>query len=81
MSTSNMNIQLGSSSDNESGKELNIDAKLWNHIPLPNTVAPSFETCNLSRNYFLDVKVGLAYGSPQNISVGDLHAQIRNGLV
>ena len=50
-------------------REAEIDAKLWNQIPIPNTVAPSFQTCNLTRHYSLDIKVGLSYGSSDNINV------------
>lgn len=51
------------------GKDMEVDAKLWNQIPIPNTVAPSFETCNLTRSYSLEIKVGLSYGSSNNINV------------
>ncbi|KAI9682934.1 MAG: hypothetical protein M1829_006370 [Trizodia sp. TS-e1964] len=49
------------------GHEVIVDgSRLWEHVPLPNTVAPSFQTCNLSRSYELEVRVGLAYGSSRN---------------
>ena len=67
-SLSNLRIAL-SNSDSQSGKEMEIDDKLWNRIPLPNTVAPSFDTCNLSRTYELEIRVGLSYGSPGSIKV------------
>lgn len=58
------NDRIGSSSDME------IDPKLWNQISLPRTVAPSFSTCNITRNYSLCIKVGLSYGSSDEIIVG-----------
>ncbi len=51
------------------GKVFEIDPKLWSQLPLPNTVCPSFETCNISRHYELEVKVGLSWGSSKNINV------------
>ena len=67
-SLTNQNIPLGNS-EAEMGKDIEVDAGLWNQISLPNTVAPSFDTCNISRSYALDISVGLAWGSANNISV------------
>jgi hypothetical protein len=53
-----------------------IDQKLWNNVPLPNTVAPSFSTCNLARRYELEVQVGLGYGNAGNIQVSDPHPSV-----
>jgi hypothetical protein len=61
-SFSNMNIPLGSPSD-PIGTEIPINPEYWSDKPLPNTVAPSFQTCNMSRFYELEVRVGLGYGS------------------
>jgi len=61
-SFSNMNIPLGSPSD-PVGTEIPINPEYWSDKPLANTVAPSFTTCNLSRFYELEVRVGLGYGS------------------
>lgn len=62
VSTSNMSMPLGSPSD-PAGTEWTIQPGFWDHIPLPNTVAPSFETCNISRTYELEVRIGFTYGS------------------
>jgi hypothetical protein len=35
---------------------------LWENIPLPDTVPPSFDTCNISRTYELELTVGLTHG-------------------
>ncbi|EER25763.1 hypothetical protein CPC735_042070 [Coccidioides posadasii C735 delta SOWgp] len=59
VSRSNMNIPLGSS-DDPVGKEWKVDPRMWNQIPLPNSVAPSFDTCNISRTYELEVRVGIS---------------------
>jgi hypothetical protein len=61
-SFSNMAIPLGSPSD-PVGTETPINPEYWSDKPLPNTVAPTFQTCNISRFYELEVRVGLGYGS------------------
>ncbi|KAK7550952.1 arrestin [Phyllosticta citricarpa] len=61
-SFSNMAIPLGAPSD-VPGTEVPINPEYWSDKPLPNTVAPTFETCNLSRYYELEVRVGLGYAT------------------
>lgn len=61
-SQSNMNIPIGTPSDAE-GTETVLDNRAWNGVALPNTVAPSFVTCNVERSYQLDIRIGLSYGS------------------
>lgn len=68
MSRSNMNMPLGKPGELVN-TELPLDASLWNRWPLPNTVAPSFETCNIERKYELEVRVGLTHGSPGSMNV------------
>lgn len=68
MSRSNMGIPLGKPED-PAGTELNIDPKLWGNLPLPNSVAPSFETCNIERAYELEVRVGITHGTASNMKV------------
>ncbi|KAH8911703.1 hypothetical protein BR93DRAFT_932840 [Coniochaeta sp. PMI_546] len=46
------------------GTEVVVPDSLWRDAPLPNTVMPSFVTCNLSRDYQLEVKIGLSWGKP-----------------
>ena len=60
-SASNMKMPLGKPEDTGM-REFKVDSQLWASTPLPNTVAPSFDTCNISRAYELEVKVGLAHG-------------------
>lgn len=55
--------------DDPVGKEWTIDPTLWKRTPLPNTVAPSFETCNISRNYEVEIRVGLQRGSKNSVHV------------
>ena len=49
------------------GVESVIPDDLWSNVPLPNTIAPSFVTCNMERSYELELKVGLSWGkSPKS---------------
>ena len=60
MSKTNMGIPIGTASDPED-TEIPLDDQLWRGQPLPNSVAPSFETCNIERQYQLDIRIGLSY--------------------
>ncbi|KAK5134602.1 hypothetical protein LTR08_006258 [Meristemomyces frigidus] len=60
MSESNMGVAIGTSSD-PAGTEIVLDDRRWRGRPLPNTVAPSFDACNISRSYQLDIRVGLSF--------------------
>ncbi|KAJ5096314.1 hypothetical protein NUU61_005670 [Penicillium alfredii] len=62
LSRSNMQTPMGKPGD-AVGTDWVIDPNLWNHLPLPNSVAPSFETCNIERTYELEVRVGLTHGT------------------
>ncbi|OAX79677.1 hypothetical protein ACJ72_06001 [Emergomyces africanus] len=62
VSQSNMNIAL-SAGNISTGKEWKIDSSLWDRTPLPSSVAPSFDTCNISRTYDLDIRVGFTHSS------------------
>jgi len=65
VSKSNMGVAIDSPSDPVE-TEIVLDDRMWRGHPLPNTVAPSFETCNISRAYQLDIRIGLSYsGSNQ----------------
>ncbi|KAI0016017.1 hypothetical protein F4780DRAFT_761347 [Xylariomycetidae sp. FL0641] len=46
-------------------------ANLWAQRLLPNTVAPSFRTCNLARRYEIEIKVALTWGDPSKTSGKD----------
>lgn len=56
-----------------------LDSTLWDSLPLPNTVAPSFHTCNLSRRYELEVIVVLGYGSGAGAIQVIFHLHISTG--
>jgi hypothetical protein len=72
MSFNGLGIPIGKPED-KLRTETVVDNQLWNQIRLPNTVAPSFHTCNLTRRYEMEVRVGLAYGTPGNIQVSAFH--------
>lgn len=75
MSKSNMGVPIGHSTD-AINTETVIDDRMWRGQSLPNTVAPSFETCNITRTYQLDIRVGLSYaGTAQN------SAKVRKGQI
>lgn len=61
MSKSNMNYALGKAGDPVATEWL-LDQSFWAANHLPNTVPPSFDACNISRKYELDVRVGLSHG-------------------
>ncbi|KAI4183750.1 MAG: hypothetical protein L6R41_005213 [Letrouitia leprolyta] len=81
ISKSNMKMRL-----TEQKRVMEIDKGHWRDIPLPNSVAPSFDTCNISRYYELHVKVGLLHGSGDHIfpelvvETLVMHPQVYSGI-
>lgn len=55
--------------DDPVGTETTVPRSLWNQITLPNSMAPSFVTCNITRRYEFEVRVGLGFGHPGQIQV------------
>jgi hypothetical protein len=62
ISRSNLHHAIGSAAD-AVGTETELTKEFWYGHNLPDTVAPSFTTCNMSRYYELVVSVGLSYGA------------------
>jgi hypothetical protein len=62
-SRSNMQYAIGSPSD-ATDTETELSSHFWANLPLPDTVCPSFITCNIIRSYELVTSVGLSYGGP-----------------
>lgn len=60
-SHANMNLPIGSPSD-PANATTEIPSSYWRTDRLPSTVAPTFQTCNLRREYELEVRIGLGYG-------------------
>ena len=67
-SLANLQTPLGNS-NTPANKDVELDSKMWSQKTLPNTVSPTFETCNLSRYYELEISLGLVYGTPGDIKV------------
>jgi len=67
-SLANLHTPLGNS-NTPTNKEMEIDRRVWGDISLPNSIPPTFETCNLSRHYVLEIRVGLVHGSTGNMKV------------
>ncbi len=57
--------------------EIVIDTHPWTRRPLPNSVAPSFVTCNIIRKYELEVRAGIGYGGTQAKNVSYIKAASR----
>lgn len=63
-SRSGLAIPLQAGPGDAVGTETEINKVLWDSKPLPNTVMPSFVTCNLKRSYALELKLGVSWGKP-----------------
>jgi len=72
LTRSHLAIPVGSAND-PVNSETRLDPSLWDGVVLPNTVAPTFETCNITRFYELEVRVGLSYESAGNSKVCGTH--------
>lgn len=58
-----MNLRFPIGEDNLGvGQEVVVDSSLWGNASLPDTVPPSFKTCNIWRTYQLEVILGLSHG-------------------
>lgn len=58
MSKSNLGIPIVFPQGSD---ESTVDNRLWQNLGVPNTIPPSFETCNISRRYELVSRVGVKY--------------------
>ncbi|KAG5999388.1 hypothetical protein E4U21_006888 [Claviceps maximensis] len=66
VSNANLDIPLTSGPNAVVGSELFVPDSLWKDKPLPNTVAPSFVTCNLSRRYEVELKLSVCWGKAKS---------------
>lgn len=62
VSALNLSLPLGSP-DAPVDAEFEVPNTLWASQRLPNTIAPSFKTCNLARRYELHLKLSLSWGT------------------
>jgi hypothetical protein len=44
------------------GSAVSLDDDLWRHHRLPHSLTPTFETCNISRSYKLQIRLGFRFG-------------------
>lgn len=44
-----------------------VPSHFWQNAPLPPTVAPTFRTCNMSRTYELEVRIGLSHSTAEGM--------------
>lgn len=54
-----------------------IPSRFWDNIRLPATVAPTFRTCNISRKYELEVRIGLTHGMADGMRPETIMSPIR----
>ncbi|KAI6249617.1 hypothetical protein HI914_01351 [Erysiphe necator] len=71
-----LSIEIGSVNDNEN-TECFISQNLWCHLQIPSNIGPSFQTCNISRSYELDIRVGLGFGTTKNIQPQTIFLSLR----
>lgn len=64
LSNNQLHIPLTKTPDAPVGSEVQIPEELWRNVPLPNTVSPSFTTCNISRKYRVEIKLGVSWETP-----------------
>lgn len=65
----NLSVPFGRD-DSPVGEALEADSGVWRSACLPDTVPPSFRTCNIWRSYQLEIVLGLSHGLRGNIEVG-----------
>ncbi|GAO15638.1 uncharacterized protein UV8b_04822 [Ustilaginoidea virens] len=72
VSSTDLRIPLTTGPDAAAGSEMVVPDALWRDRPLPNTVAPSFVACNLSRRYEVELRLGVCWGeeAPSSSSPG-----------
>lgn len=69
LSLVNLGVSFGGD-DSPVGEALEADSGMWRTACLPDTVSPSFRTCNIWRSYQLEIVLGLSHGLQGNIEVG-----------
>ncbi|KAI1501457.1 hypothetical protein F5X99DRAFT_382555 [Biscogniauxia marginata] len=67
VSAPSLSVALGNP-DDAVDTEFEVPSALWVARRLPNTIAPSFRTCNLARRYEIEIKLTLSWGLPTTTS-------------
>jgi hypothetical protein len=62
--------------------ELEVDSALWSSRSLPDTISPTFQTCNISRSYKLLIDIGISrVGEEEITSLPLIHdIQVYSGI-
>lgn len=68
LSLVNLGVPFGGD-ESPVGEVLEADSAMWRTACLPDTVSPSFKTCNIWRSYQLGIELGLSHGLQGNIEV------------
>jgi hypothetical protein len=63
-SVSNLHLIIGNATD-PPGTTTELDKSYWANYRLPDSICPTFNTCNFRRSYELVATLGLTYGSTQ----------------
>jgi uncharacterized membrane protein YgcG len=63
VSEHNLTEPLIPSPDAPEESTFTLSSRFWRDVSLPNTVTPSFQTCNMSRTYALEIKLGVSWGA------------------
>ncbi|GFF41805.1 hypothetical protein IFM46972_06665, partial [Aspergillus udagawae] len=50
------------------GSTMRLEDDLWKHHRLPRTLTPTFETCNISRSYKLQIRLGFGFGLANTVT-------------
>lgn len=64
VSASNLNLPIHFPVEGDA----EVDNSLWRGRNMPNTIPPSFETCNISRSYEIVTRIGIRYSSVGQVS-------------
>ncbi|KAI1118543.1 hypothetical protein F5Y14DRAFT_217940 [Nemania sp. NC0429] len=75
VSALNLLVALGMPAD-PVDTEFEVPNTCWASQRLPNTVAPTFRTCNIKRRYELEINLSLSWGTPEAIRAGGVLPQI-----
>jgi hypothetical protein len=68
LSVASLNVPFGQV-NSPANMPLEVDPSLWRDICLPDTVPPTFTTCNISRSYQLKIEIGLGRTQDEHFDV------------
>jgi hypothetical protein len=68
LSVASINVPFGDANA-PANMPLEVDPSLWRDICLPDTVPPTFTTCNISRSYQLKIEIGLGRPHDEHFDV------------